>query len=357
MVFLLYLLIKSDSMYVNFFNSFFSRNLLVFSVAVTFILSFPTLIFASTVYQQLTDSSGFISVPFTSVCSSSVVVGTFTTDSTSHIMGGGVGYVYLSNELNVGNTNVILGVSSTSDACGNLASILYTVSQSGSGETTSYFGNFSSATLSPNSLYYVTVLNGGSNPVKFVSNFSSHFFFGYLTDKGNESLPVSPGIPGFSNTGISTTSQQRYCYQNFSTSTGFLSVLSQDISLGFCNTAVFLFVPSTDSFQSLESLSSSTSTHFPFSWFYGTVFLFQSLEASSSQMVNWVIPFHSLGLGSSTVMGNFLPDVTILSSSTITTYIGLERWESLQFLIVISLYLGLVFGFYKEVKFISAKHH
>jgi hypothetical protein len=74
-------------------------------------------------------------------------------------------------------------------------------------------------------------------------------------------------------------------------------------------------------------------------------------------MVAWVIPLHDIGLGSTTPMGNFLPNITILSSTTITYYIGMDRWNALQLLLIASLYLGFAYGLYREAKFLAAKHH
>jgi hypothetical protein len=56
-------------------------------------------------------------------------------------------------------------------------------------------------------------------------------------------------------------------------------------------------------------------------------------------------------------MGNILPDMTVLSSSTITYWIGLDKWNQLQVLLIAVLYLGMAFGFWKQARYLAAKHH
>jgi len=129
-----------------------------------------------------------------------------------------------------------------------------------------------------------------------------------------------------------------------------------------CASTNYLFVPNPDiATQYLQFVSTSSpislSNRIPFSYFYDSISILSSLQASTTQMVSWTIPFHSLGMGSTTAFGNFLPDVTILSSSTITYWIGIDRWNELQGLLIAVLYLGMAYGFWREAKYLAAKHH
>jgi len=133
-------------------------------------------------------------------------------------------------------------------------------------------------------------------------------------------------------------------------------------SNALCSTFTFLFLPDpniTNQFLGLVSTSSPTSlsNRIPFSYFYDSVTILSGLQASTTQMVTWTIPFASLGLGSTTPMGNVLPNVTILSSTTITYWIGIDKWEELQTLLIAVLYLGMAYGFWRQARWLAQKHH
>jgi len=89
-----------------------------------------------------------------------------------------------------------------------------------------------------------------------------------------------------------------------------------------CSAATFLFVPNPQIVNGYVALASSTlPTRFPFSFFYGFVAVYQGLSASSTANLATVsINFASVDPATSTPFGNILPNVTVLSSSTITQY-------------------------------------
>lgn len=94
------------------------------------------------------------------------------------------------------------------------------------------------------------------------------------------------------------------------------------ISVGLCQVGSYLFVPSPGILSSYADLPTVVQTKVPFSWFYALQSTYGQLSASSTDnMADVVIPFASTGIGSTTAMGEILPNVTLLSSSTIATYL------------------------------------
>jgi len=119
------------------------------------------------------------------------------------------------------------------------------------------------------------------------------------------------------------------------TSSGFL-----DVGYAMCAVGVYLFVPNSATFENFTNLSNAATERFPFSWVNQISETFESLSASSSSnFINLQINLHDLGIGTTSAMGNFLPNITILSTSTIYTYITPTQWSWFQSLIAIGIWL------------------
>lgn len=113
-------------------------------------------------------------------------------------------------------------------------------------------------------------------------------------------------------------------------------------SEGLCVAGAFLFIPNSETVARFSTLSTTLSTKFPFSYIYSVTDVWGELSASTTLNYQTVtIGLNSLGLGSTSPMGNFLPDISI-SSSTFTTYVPLSIWDALRNLASIAILLTLI---------------
>jgi len=322
------------------------KALLAFVIAFSVPFSYAQ---ASTIYQQLTDSSG--TVTFNGA--GCVPAGSFTTTASSTVVAGDPGLLVASVLVKNGDgssnravVEVYTGANCTGSLIGSYQSTSFL--DVVIGEDTFFSLSASSGFgLSANTTYYLA-FSGIDSPIEYEArtNLSEDFFYGYLTADGTgESIPIAPGLPGFSNTGIATTSTQVYCNSNFSTSSGLLDNLGQSISLGFCNVGVFLFIPDQTAIDRFVGIASSSQTKIPFSYFYQIKSLYENLIATTSpSFIDIELPLHNIGIGSSTALGNFLPNVSAFSTSTISTYIPDSTRSVLRTLM--SSVIWLLFAYY-----------
>jgi len=150
------------------------------------------------------------------------------------------------------------------------------------------------------------------------SNFVPTYFFGYIQGGQNNPGNIGPGISGYTDFGISTSSQQVYCAQNFASTTGILDGIARGFSVGLCNVGVFLFVPSTGSINQWQNLATTTKSKIPFSYMYQVAADVYGLSASSSD--NFInVEIDMSGWASSSIVT--LPQSwTVLSTSTVSQY-------------------------------------
>jgi len=125
-----------------------------------------------------------------------------------------------------------------------------------------------------------------------------------------------------------------------------------------CRTAAYLFIPNPAVLDQYTGLGSTTAEKFPFSYIFGVIGLFTGLTASSTtNMISPHIDFASVDPASSTPFGPFLPDATILSSSTIKQYMPTGFWEFIYFLMSATIWLGLAFMLVREAfRMINVRH-
>lgn len=332
-----------------------------------FILIFPFIAKGSTVYQQLTDSSGDIF--YNQATQGCGLIGSFTVNASSSILGTNAS-AQIAMNIKTGSTNhVRLWIATSSPdeigiASGNCNGTIFTnynvaeynLTQIGGGSVSLGEGQILVATSTqvflnqgasyvPGFTYYVGMRGGQSGAItgSVVSNLSKQFFWGYITSGEGAQLPIVAGIPGFTDVGISTTSQQQYCYGNFGTSTGLLDSVGQSISLGLCNAAVFLFIPSSNAIGQFYNLASTTTGKIPFSYVFDIRNVFAAMSASStSNFFSVALAFPDIT--SSTPIGTIIPTtITFLSTSTISTYI--PDSVRLTFLNFQRMFLWLAFGF------------
>jgi len=113
-------------------------------------------------------------------------------------------------------------------------------------------------------------------------------------------------------------------------------------SRGICTSFAFLFLPDPQTLNSFYGLASTTAEKFPISWFYGVRTAFTSAAASSSANLAAVsISLNSLGMGSTTAIGNILPNVEVFSTSTITHFMPSGLWDVIQALMAAALWIAV----------------
>jgi len=290
---------------------------------------------ATTIYQQFSDSSGEVELSDTEP----TLIGSFTVSQSINIVPAEIQFVSrgdnavefcptppynffvaTSSDPSEAATQKLVSFSAKLSPYGQCLSSASNVANFGIGTSTS-LGNSAISTYVPGVVYRLYGDSGISD--QFVTtNLSRTFLFGYLTGGGfGPTLTIDPGIPGYTDVGIATTSQQAYCYSNFSTSTGLLDSLGQSISLGACNAFAFLFVPSTNAVGGFAQLASTTESKIPFSYFFDIKNTINALTASSTtNLPTYTVGLGSLQLGSTTSFGNVLPNLTVLSSTTVDTY-------------------------------------
>lgn len=156
----------------------------------------------------------------------------------------------------------------------------------------------------------------------------------------------APGFAGFASSTVATT-----CDNSFATSSGFLDSVGSSISNGLCRVASFLFVPSPSSLRQFVSLASTSQQKIPFSYFYDIVNDFSSLSASSSVNVpTYTADLHGAGIGSTTPIGNILPSLEILSTTTINRYLPSGAHDALFLLARAAIWFGVGMFFYNKGK-------
>lgn len=302
---------------------------------------------AATIYQQLVDSSSEVSLSDFCSFPNYTDLGTFQVNSQTTLSSSAY-YFGVFNSPSGANTtlNIVIASSTTAGALINFAlahnfdpDVDYFLEIPYDSGIHTLVGGYS----------YHLLACDNTTDVETRSNLSSSFAFGYLTDDGITSVPVSAGIPGFTDVGISTTSQQVWCNQNFATTSGFLDSLGQSIALGACNVGVFLFVPSTGALANFASLASTTQTKIPFSYVYEVRDIFSGLSASTtSNLSTLTINFPSIG--SSTPLGSLVPStVVVLSTSTIGTYLSEPIRAFFLSLQRIALWAAFLFLIYRRI--------
>jgi len=118
---------------------------------------------------------------------------------------------------------------------------------------------------------------------------------------------------------------------------------SNIFSEGICIAFSFLFLPSTDTLDEFTTIQATAASKFPFSWIYGVQSIVSGLTASTTDnMISLTYGLHDIGIGSTTPMGNILPNFTILSQATILTYVSQSSIDALKAIASAGIYLTLV---------------
>lgn len=304
----------------------------------------PQISKAATIYQQLSDSSG--EVTLSTLCSYGFAtkLATFNPAVTSVLTSESFYYGVFST---VEVTNNDLGIYIT-EVGGPAILYNFTADVPSSGEDAfmevPYLNG--STQLVATTTYEVWGCASTGGVIKTRSNLSHDFSYGYITDDGTESVPVAPGIPGFTDVGIATTSQQIYCAANFATSSGLLDNIGQSFALGICNVGVFLFIPSQGSVNTFFTHMNTLQTgKFPFTWITQTRGILEGFTASSSgNYINL-----SLNFGTTTsVLG--LSTVEIISTTTLSKYLSDSTRNAIKLLISALFFLLAIAYIYRDIQ-------
>lgn len=124
-------------------------------------------------------------------------------------------------------------------------------------------------------------------------------------------------------------------------------------SEALCGTFAFLFIPDptvTNGYAQLAAVQ--IPAKFPFSWISEGKAIFDGIASptSSTNFTTTVLDMHSLGIGSTTAIGNILPSVTAISSSTITQFLPAGMWSTIQTLLGAFAYLVLFWYIWHRVR-------
>jgi len=126
---------------------------------------------------------------------------------------------------------------------------------------------------------------------------------------------------------------------------------------GLCIAGVFLFVPATAVLDDFFNIPAVAGQRFPFSWIFAVKDEFQSLSVSSTTaMTTLSFNLTSLGIGSTTSMGNILPNAEVFSRNTIETYISPTLWATFQTLIAAGMWLGFFWFEFNRARRMAKPH-
>jgi len=126
---------------------------------------------------------------------------------------------------------------------------------------------------------------------------------------------------------------------------------------GICQAFSFIFIPNPEILNGFIALPALAGTKFPFSWIYGVQNEVSTLSASStSNMIGLQLNLGSLGVGSTTSMGNILPNFEAFGTSTIETYVSPTEWVYFQDWIAFALWLGLIADVFFLAKRLAHPH-
>jgi len=124
-----------------------------------------------------------------------------------------------------------------------------------------------------------------------------------------------------------------------------------------CSAFSFMFLPSTETLEAFTGIPEVAAERFPFSWIYGVKSEIESLSVSSTTaMTALAYNYANLGIGSTTPMGNILPNIEVFSKNTIETYISAGLWANFQTLIAAGMWLSFFFFEFNRARKLAHKH-
>jgi len=113
-----------------------------------------------------------------------------------------------------------------------------------------------------------------------------------------------------------------------------------------CRAFSYLFIPNPTVLNQYQSIPTDLAARFPASWFYQIQDEIDSFATSTQSAPVWSMNLHSIGIGSTTPMGNFLPDITFFSSTTIKGYFTDAQWNAGQTLLAATFWMLAFYTLY-----------
>jgi len=208
-------------------------------------------------------------------------------------------------------------------------------------------------------VYYVegtTTYYNGSNAFAYmeftydagsgqVTGFNGSIFQG-VTDSDLVAEIASTSVFGGGNATSTLEAMKNTCNQED-------NIFGKAVCIAFAT----LFMPSTATIDNLFSTLDSAKIKFPFSWIYGIQTTYNSLAVSSSSaMTTLSFNLGSLGIGSTSPMGNILPNTEVFSKNTIETYISPTLWATFQTLIAAAMWLGFIWFEFNRARHLAKPH-
>jgi hypothetical protein len=161
-------------------------------------------------------------------------------------------------------------------------------------------------------------------------------------------LPVlsassSIDVSHFQTLGLSTSTVASFCDANMPfDDSSIIKATMTFVPNGLCRVGSFLVIPDVSAINQFSGVPDLARERIPFSYVSGVANTWSSLTASSSANApTYVLNFHDLGLGSTTAIGDFIPNVTVFSSSTVEHFFPTGTFEALKTLAGIAIVLGL----------------
>lgn len=209
---------------------------------------------------------------------------------------------------------------------------------------------------SANLVYNIRILWGGDSmsgdTKSTLSSNGSTIAYVLTSNQENVNVDISQLI-ATSSSAFALTNVDEFCGSNFATSTSFLDSIGSSVSGGICRAFAFLFVPNSSSLAGFASIQTVAQQKIPFSYFYSMKATWLSLVASSTANApTYSFQLHDIGLGSTTPMGNILPNFVGFSSSTVTSYFPAGLFDVFKALASLAIILGLFADIFFTVKYL-----
>lgn len=173
------------------------------------------------------------------------------------------------------------------------------------------------------------------------------------------SVPGSAFLSGYSTQfGLSTTTALTNTFfgtDTASTTLGYMQSRCSDssnaFSEGICMASVFLFVPDSSSIGQFSNLISTLRQKFPFSYVVSVLDVLSGYTDNGvSSAPSYSINLHDTGIGSTTPVGNVLPNFTGFSSSTVKQYFPPGVFDLLKTLAGIAILLTFIADIFFSVR-------
>jgi len=136
-------------------------------------------------------------------------------------------------------------------------------------------------------------------------------------------------------------------YQEFSAES---CQLDWDLDFNVSDCVGYLLIPGQNMFSPYAALRDTLATKFPFSYFFSMADTWQALTATGGTLGAVSFDYADSGIGSTTPMGNILPNVEVFSQATITTYLPDEILDVFKLLMSAVLWLGLFGYIFRDVR-------